>query len=377
MRKTSIIILSYNTLEYTRLCIESIREYTPKNCYEIIVVDNASEDGSVEWLHQQKDIKLLENRENVGFPLGCNQGMRASEPGNDLLLLNSDTIVTPRWLDNLQIALYSDAKVGAVSCVTNCCSNQQAIEVSYTTLEEMLSFAEEYNHSDAQKWYTWPTLVGFCFLVKREVYEMIGGLDERYSPGNYEDDDYSFTIRQAGFRLLLCADTFIQHFGSASFKQDLDPIKAKVKEELFAEIMRKNKAKFLEKWQVNYDYKVFHGITGVLQPEDAEKKVLLIRCSVGLDLCNLQRKYPKMRLSGIVFNEIESRLAVRDFSIRYVPDWERITAGITIRQDIIIVLGNSLDIPNREQVFDKLRHHLHGNGKLFYGENEQVFLERR
>ncbi|WP_051598413.1 glycosyltransferase family 2 protein [Selenomonas ruminantium] len=377
MRKTSIIIVSYNTQEYTRLCIESIRAYTSKKKYEIIVVDNASEDGSVDWLRQQKDVKLLENRENVGFPAGCNQGMQAATFGNDLLLLNSDTIVTPRWLDNLHRALYSADKVGAVSCVTNNCSNQQAIDVSYQTMEDLIAFSEDYNHSDTQKWYTWPTLVGFCFLLKYEVYEKLGGLDERYSPGNYEDDDYSFAIRQAGWRLLLCTDTFIHHYGSASFKDESDPEKARVKQELFAGILQENKEKFLNKWQVKYDYKVFHGMTGVLQSEDAKKQVLLIRCSVGLDLCYLHRKYPQMRLSGIVFNETEARLAVRDFPIRYVSDWEKITAGIPARQDIILILGDSLDIPNREAVLAKLRHRLHSKGKLFYGEGRCVFCEKR
>lgn len=91
--------------------------------YEIIVVDNSSRDESVDWLKEQKNIKLICNSENKGFPKGCNQGMAVAEEGNDILLLNSDTIVTPNWLENLQKALYSADDIGAVSCVTNCCSN--------------------------------------------------------------------------------------------------------------------------------------------------------------------------------------------------------------------------------------------------------------
>ena len=70
MRKTSIVILSYNTLSCTQLCIESIRAYTEKDRYEIIVVDNASTDGSLAWLKEQPDIKLIANTENAGFPAG-------------------------------------------------------------------------------------------------------------------------------------------------------------------------------------------------------------------------------------------------------------------------------------------------------------------
>ncbi|TYZ28984.1 glycosyltransferase family 2 protein [Selenomonas caprae] len=377
MRKTSIIILSYNTLSYTQFCIESIRAYTRKNSYEIIVVDNASTDGSLEWLKEQHEIKLIANPENVGFPAGCNQGMKAAAPGNDLLLLNSDTIVTPHWLDNLQQALYSGKDIGAVSCVTNNCSNGQSIAVDYQTVEELQQFATGYNHSDAQKWYSWPTLVGFCFLLKRVVYDKIGGMDERYSPGNYEDDDYSYTIRQAGYRLLLCADTFIHHFGSASFKQALDSEQAKARKERFARILEENEAKFMQKWQVSPDHKVFHGITDVLQPEDAGKHVLLVRCSVGLDLCNLKRKYPQLHLSGVVLNVADKANAVQDFPIRYVSQWGNISAAIPARQDIILVLGNVRTIPDSKRVLLKLARRLKPLGKLYYYDEQHSYCEQR
>ena len=71
LKLTSIIILTYNQLAYTKLCIESIRKFTPKNSYEIIVVDNNSSDDTVKWLKKQKDIIGIYNKENKGFPGGC------------------------------------------------------------------------------------------------------------------------------------------------------------------------------------------------------------------------------------------------------------------------------------------------------------------
>ena len=73
--KTSIIILSYNTLDLLQLCIKSIREYTEEGTYEIVVIENGSKDGSAEWLKEQDDIKGVYNEENQGFPKGCNQGL--------------------------------------------------------------------------------------------------------------------------------------------------------------------------------------------------------------------------------------------------------------------------------------------------------------
>lgn len=112
-KKTSIIVLTYNNLDYNQICLESIRKYTTANTYEIIVVDNNSTDGTREWLKEQNNIKPILNDENLDFPKGCNLGINASEKDNDILFLNNDTKVTPRWLDNLKICLYSDDKIGA------------------------------------------------------------------------------------------------------------------------------------------------------------------------------------------------------------------------------------------------------------------------
>ena len=247
--KTSIIILSYNTLEMLQLCIESIREYTEVGTYEIIVVENASKDGSAEWLKEQGDLRCIYNEENQGFPRGCNQGLKIAE-GTELLLLNSDTVVTKDWLSNLRRALYSDPTVGAVSCVTNCCSNNQQIEVSYRGMEEMQAFAADYNKSNPTSWEKKTTLVGFCYLFKREVFDKVGFLDEQFSPGNFEDDDYSLRILQQGWDLLLCHDTFIHHFGHARFSKGYGDQEAAEKARRSNALIERNAALFLNKWHV-------------------------------------------------------------------------------------------------------------------------------
>lgn len=251
--KTSIIILSYNTLELLQLCIASIREFTEAGTYEIIVVENASKDGSIEWLKAQTGLTCIYNEENQGFPGGCNQGLEIAA-GTELLLLNSDTIVTKDWLKNLRFALYSSPKVGAVSCVTNHCSNNQRIDVSYESIEAMLAFAADYNRSNPALWEKRTKLVGFCFLFKREVFERVGFLDVRFNPGNYEDDDYSLRILRAGYDLLLCRDTFIHHYGGASFEKKLAVRNAAEMEERYNAALMRNHKIFFEKWQAPEDY---------------------------------------------------------------------------------------------------------------------------
>lgn len=119
VRRSSIVILSYNSLSYTKLCIESIRKTTSEMAREIIVVDNASTDGSVEWLREQEDIVLIENSENMGFPRGCNQGIEASFADTDIFLLNSDTILSVNALFWLRMGLYSAKENGMVGSVSN------------------------------------------------------------------------------------------------------------------------------------------------------------------------------------------------------------------------------------------------------------------
>jgi abequosyltransferase len=235
---TSIIILTHNKLEYTLQCIESIRAYIAQEDREIIVVDNHSADGTVEWLNGQKDIIKILNNENAGFPAGCNQGMRIAK-GDNILLLNNDTVVTRNCLSNLLNCLYSSENIGAVGPVTNNCSNGQAIAVTYRDINEMHAFAAEHNLPDPDKWEERPRLVGYCMLIKKEVVDRIGLLDERFSPGNYEDNDYCLRMRIAGFRLMLCRDAFIHHYGSVSFGANRQE---------FLDLLETNRKKFEEKW---------------------------------------------------------------------------------------------------------------------------------
>lgn len=353
MNKTSIIILSYNTYELTKDCIESIRKFTPAGSYEIIVIDNASKDASVAWLKRQKDIRLICNKENRGFPAGCNQGMEIAEAGNDILLLNSDIIVTPRWLENMQTALYSEERVGAVSCVTNNCSNWQQVDVSYKNYDELIAFADRINHTNPAYWELRPRLVGFCYLIKNAAYQRVGFLDEIYTPGNYEDDDYSLRLIMAGYKLLVCRDTFIHHYGSASFG---DP----------QELLEGNLAKFLAKWHVTLDYGVFHNVIfDVDVPEDTEMRIFVAGCNMGMDICYLQNKYPKAEISGAEENWAEAALAGKYLDVSYCPNLEKdIFVLLTGKYDYILLSNDDRQYEDFDGYVDKLMKFLTPEGSI-------------
>ncbi|WP_346895285.1 glycosyltransferase [Clostridium sp. UBA7503] len=290
--KTSIIILTYNNLDYNKICIESIRKYTKNNNYEIIVVDNNSKDGTVEWLKEQKDIKVIYNKENLGFPKGCNQGINIAN-GEEILLLNNDTIVAPGWLENLKECLYSSEYIGAVGPVTNSCPNYQSIPISYASVEEMIEFAEKYNYSEPKKWEERLRLIGYCMLIKKEVIDKVGLLDEIFTPGNFEDDDYSLRMRKAGYKLMLCKNSFIHHFGSASFE--------KISKE-FSELLIRNRKKFFEKW----GFDPYHIVDMekeaadiIISEAQSNANILHIGCAGGATLLKIKSEVPSSNLYGI------------------------------------------------------------------------------
>lgn len=238
--KTSVIIPTNNRLDLLRRCVESVRRHSPPDT-EIIVVDNASEDGTVSWCLRER-IPFVSLSRNEGFPVACNKGLRIAS-GDALVLLNNDTVVSTRWLDNLLAALCSAPDIGIVGPVTNYASGGQQVQYPYADLDEFQRIAASVNVSDPAKWIRTLRIVGVCLVFRRELMERIGLLDERFSPGHYEDDDYCLRARMHGFGLLICPDSLIHHEGSASFSRDGTEAQQR--------LVERNYRLFLDKWQVD------------------------------------------------------------------------------------------------------------------------------
>lgn len=242
----SIIIPVFNQIEYTKLAIESIRKYT-NIPYEIIVIDNASTDGTFEYLSSLGDIKLIRNSQNYGFPKAINQGIAVAK-GKYIVVLNNDVIVTDRWLERLIEHFKDDESIGIIGPVSNFVSGVQVlngVEKIYSmngVVDEKLlqNFANEIYMKNKGEKFLFPRIAGLCMVIKREVIEKIGGFDERFTPGNFEDDDYCLRANLAGFKVAIARDVFIHHFGSKSFKAD------GVKK--YIELLKRNEKIFIKKW---------------------------------------------------------------------------------------------------------------------------------
>lgn len=303
---TSIIVVTNNGLDYNKLCLESIRRFTRKGSYELIIVDNHSTDGTMEWLKQQPDVKLILNDSDIGFTRGCNQGIDASS-GKYLLLLDADTVVAEKWLSNLMISLKSAPEIGAVGPVTNLSSGGQTIAAEYKDMDAFFSFAKSYNRSCEDKWEYQLSLSGFCMLIKEESLLKSGKLDEIFLSKRFALTDLSIRILEAGYQLLSCADTYIHHF-NRSPDETIDRTSAGQQQESLAE--------FIEKWGFSPNYSMISRsemLTLIHSDNNdfnsMEMKVLDIGCSCGGTLLSIRNKYKKALLYGIELNPGAAKIA--------------------------------------------------------------------
>ena len=240
--RASIVVVSYNSLPFTRLCLESVLFNAGEEPFELIVVDNASGDGSREHLRElagrDARVTLLANEDNAGFPAACNQGLAAAR-GETLVLLNSDTIVAPGWLAGLEAHL--DAGAGLVGPVTNRIGNEAEVPVSYETYGDFLREAANRTATRRGEAIEIPTLTMFCLAMRRGAWEAVGPLDESFGVGTLEDDDYSQRARQAGLRLLCAEDVLVHHFGEGSFGKLFG-------DGSYSRLLERNRQQFEQKW---------------------------------------------------------------------------------------------------------------------------------
>ncbi|TDT61032.1 GT2 family glycosyltransferase [Fonticella tunisiensis] len=211
----SIIVLAYNHLEYTKLCIESIYKYTSHIDFELIAVNNGSSDGTKEYFESLPGAKVINFEKNVGQWNGFNAGVKASR-GRYISIVGNDTILTTNWMDNLLKCIKSDKKIGMAAAGANVIDNHQMISADYSNLEEMQQFAKEYNKSNPKKWEERIRIIPTVCIIRPEVFKKAGYFDPTFRFGEYGDDDFCFRVRRAGYKLIFAGDTFIHHFGSVT-----------------------------------------------------------------------------------------------------------------------------------------------------------------
>jgi len=257
--KVSVIILTYNNLAFNRQCVQSVFKKTAYPNFEVIIVDNMSTDGTREYLQELDkkgigNLKIILNDENKGFAGGNNVGISAAK-GDYVLLLNNDTIVTRGWMTSLVKHIENNSVIGMCGPVTNAIGNEAKVKVRYKNIIGLNEFAYNYTWEHIGKeWKDPKVLAFFCILIKRDVIEKCGLLDTSYKVGMFEDDDYAEAVKRVGYNLTIAEDSFVHHFGGATFK--------KIQDKKYKEIFDSNKKSFEKKWNKKWVPHVYRpGVT--------------------------------------------------------------------------------------------------------------------
>jgi len=244
-----IVIPVFNQVEYTRACLESLAAHTTYP-HRLIVVDNGSSDGTAEFLRAAQDscdlLQIISNDENLGFTRAANQGLAAST-GRYVVLLNNDTTVVEGWLTGLICTAEADDCIGLVGPKT---LNPQTGRIHnlggliFHQNHTAFPLGRGAHRADPQfrQVLDCQYIEGSCMLIKRRVIDAIGLLDEIFSPGYYEDSDYCFRAREAGFRCLYSPHAEIFHHASvtATALQQAGPG--------LNEVARRNELLFRSRW---------------------------------------------------------------------------------------------------------------------------------
>ncbi len=230
-----VVMLTYNKLDFTRQCISSFLSNTHIPC-RLILIDNASTDGTKEYLTSLKDtancrIKLVFNEDNRGFVGGMNQGVKISTAPY-VCLANNDLLFTEGWLDEAISIFKKYASIGLLNPDSNSLGTHVPVGVSLKDFGRQLYSKRKGIFSEM------PFCVGYCMLIKREVIEKVGGLSEEFYPMFFEDSDYSLKVKKAGYLTGVAKGSYVWHKEHASLKQIPE------KEKIFVN----SREKFIKKW---------------------------------------------------------------------------------------------------------------------------------
>ncbi|MFD1179385.1 glycosyltransferase family 2 protein [Paenibacillus puldeungensis] len=231
----SILIVSYNTCRLTLDCLQSVYDSRTVYTYEVIVVDNASSDDSVEVIARDyPQVTLVKNSTNTGFAKANNQAMAIAK-GRYVLLLNSDTIVQPDTFQTMISYMDEHLDLGATGCkvILPDGSLDKACKRGFPTPSASFYYAFGFSklfpdnprfnqyqlgYLDPNDTYPVDCLVGAFMLVRQETIAQIGGLDETFFMYG-EDIDWCYRIKQAGWGIQYYPETYIVHYKGASSRR--------------------------------------------------------------------------------------------------------------------------------------------------------------
>ncbi|MCX6079909.1 MAG: glycosyltransferase family 2 protein [Chloroflexi bacterium] len=369
----SIVVQAYNRLDKTKYCIECILKYTSGIDYELILVDNGSTDGTLDYFKSidvpQK--KIIRVTKNIGSYV---PNLLNHLSGRYFVFLPNDVYVTQNWLSNLLNCLTSDPAIGlAISSYSNAGnSHKWGVPVTFSNFEEYQEKAARHNVSDPRLWHERFFAIYLAIVVKKEVVDITGWLDYGFFH-DHTDFDIYYRIRRAGYKVMLCKDTLVHH--------DHDQFRQNNPEELerYRNAGNADRAEFnnkyygLDSWNDGSNYET--GMIALVNPQEhkecKEMEILGIDVRCGTPILELKNKLREAQV-------FDARLSAFSTDPKYWLDLKTICTGAVIVDRIeflnehftderfdYIVLGKTINsYQNPFKLLQQLLKRLKSNGHL-------------
>lgn len=245
--RVSIVIPTYNKVELTGPCLEALVANTPEDLYEVVIVDNASSDGTQELLAQLGgDVRVVLNDTNEGFGPACNKGASMSR-GEFVCFLNNDTLVQRQWLEHLVAAMDQDSRLAGVQPLLLYPDGRVNSAGDLVFGDQAWNYGKGFpdpNHPAIQQRRAPDYASGACLLVRKSMFDAVGGFDDFYAPAYYEDTDLSFAFRAKGWKVLYEPRARVVHVEGGTSESALT---SDFKEKQMA----KNREYFWNKWHAD------------------------------------------------------------------------------------------------------------------------------
>ena len=223
--EVSIVVVAYNKLEYTKLCVEYLEKYFPNNIsHELILVNNGSDDGTMEFFESICSEKQIDIKYNTK----CFSAVSRIIEGKYVLFVSNDVLYTPHAVENMLTCIKSDETIGCVVPTCPNVSNLQTFSAQYSNLNEMFQFAEQNNKkSDPFRWEQRTRLIMPTVLARSNtvgIHAFFGYLYPFYKERflAFPDDLMSFVLRRNGLKCVLAKDAYVYHFGSVTIREDTE-----------------------------------------------------------------------------------------------------------------------------------------------------------
>ncbi len=375
----SICVLAYNKLEYTKLCVNALLENIPEDLnYELILWDNGSTDGTVNFFESINPTKLIESRVNWG----SDDVWHRINEGRYFIHVSNDVVVAPHSIENLVKAIKSDDTIGKIVPSTPNISNYQSMQCGYENLSGLNLFAEKNNVYDPYRHEERTRLcdpIGIWDSVKN--FSSLGTCPDGYLTSTiaFPDDKASFLMRRRGYKQLLCKDAYCHHFGSVTINDDVEKSN---KEAFYNEGKKVFKSFFeIDPWGTGFCY-TSSFLSKVVNDSKGHADVLGINCGMGSNSLKI-----KEQLKEYCHNTDCTLYNITDCDI-YFPDLKGISDQASIINscdelekfmgdiefDYIVMEEPFLVKCSFSSVMNSVANHLKSKGTLFLKTSDISFM---